>query len=360
MKPTSSPVARELFAQWQRARGARTEPAARPFARGWEDLLEDAGLVAGTDRSDAERDARQLATGGWIEIKPVRYKPHLIDRIAVPLAAEMRWREAFGFVPPSPAETRLIREFPWEPALAFLQASRLSLSFAELRQLNDFLKLGPVTRDLVPIKERSLQIFGDEKRLDALLASSLFRADRLDLKKDLGCEVVGEPLPWKRGPAGAARQPVIVIENAGTWHSYCRWNAAQNLFSAVIYGCGNRFVDGVRYLEDIFAELGGPCRILYFGDLDPQGLLIPQEASHRTAAAGWPAIEAHLWSYRQLLMLGAGHGQPWEGEPPSTTLCDWLGDCAEPARRLFALRQRLAQERMGWDFLKHHARQAIC
>jgi hypothetical protein len=217
--------------------------------------------------------------------------------------------------------------------------------------LNNFLKSDTPACDVVPIKERSLQIFGDEKRLDALLATSIFRPERLDLTRHLGCEVVGEPLPWKRGPVAAAQQPIIIIENAATWHSYRRWNAEQELFSAVIYGCGNRFVDGVRYLGDIFAELGGPRRLFYFGDLDPPGLWIPQAGSRQAQAAGWPAIEAHLWSYRQLLTLGAGHGQFWEGDPPSPTLCDWLGECAEPARILFDAQQRLAQEHVGWKFL---------
>jgi hypothetical protein len=352
MNPSLVPVARELFAQWQRARGGRTEPATRPFSRGWEDLLEDAGLLSALERNDAERDARLLATGGWIELRPVRYKAHLIDRIAIPLAAEARWREAFGFVPPSDEEARLIREFPWEPKLAFLREFRFTIPFADLRLLNDFLKNQAGARDVVPVKERSLQIFGDEKRLDTLLGSSLFRLERLDLANDLRCAVVGEPPPWKRGPAAAARQPVMIIENAATWHTYCRWNAEQKLFSAVIYGCGNRFVDGIGYLGDIFAELGGPRPLLYFGDLDPQGLWIPQEASKRAQAAGWPAIEAHVWSYRQLLTLGAGHGQPWEGDPPAPTLCDWLKECAEPARVLFAARQRLAQEHVGWEYIQ--------
>jgi hypothetical protein len=352
MNPTLLPVARELFAQWQRARGSRTELALRPFSRGWEDLLEDANLVSAADRSEAERDARLLEIDGWIEVRPVRYKLHLIDRIVIPLPAELRWREAFGFVPPSDEEARLIREFPWEPPLAFLRDLRLSISFAELCQLNDFLKSGTGACSLVPIKERSLQIFGDEKRLDALLTSSLFRPDRLELEKHLCCEVVGEPLPWKRGPNEAAQQPIIIIENAATWHTYCRWNAEQKLFSAVSYGCGNRFVDGVHYLGDIFAELGGPRRIFYFGDLDPRGLQIPQDAAKHAKSTGCPAIEPHVWSYRQLFTLGSGRGQPWEGEEPSSTLCDWLGECAEPARILFASRQRLAQEHVGWEFLK--------
>ena len=352
MNPAGMAIAGELFSQWQRARGGRTEPASRPFSRAWEELLEDSRLVSATDRSDAERDARTLEIGGWVELKPVRYKPHQIDRIAIPLAAEPRWRDAFGFIAPTDDEARQIRDFEWTPELAFVREARLNLPFVELKKLHDFIKNGGCERELVPIKERSLQIFGDEKRLDALLGSALFREGRLDERRDLRCEVVGVPLAWKRGPADAAAQPILVIENAATWHSYGRWNAQRGRFSAVVYGDGNRFADGIRYLVDIVAELGGPRRVLYFGDLDPQGLVIPQEASSRAHRLGLPAVEPHLWSYRQLMTLSAGRGQPWEGEPPSSTLCDWLGECAEPARQLFSAGRRLAQEHVGWEFLR--------
>ena len=79
---------------------------------------------------------------------------------------------------------------------------------------------------------------------------------------------------------------------------------------------------------------------------------VPRDDDARTQAAGLPAIEPHLWSYRQLLALGAGRSQLWEGEPPSLTLCDWLETCAEQARQLFAVGHRLAQERIGWEFLR--------
>jgi len=352
MNPADLPCAREFFAQWQHARGGRAEPASRPFSRGWEDLLEDARLVSATERSEAERDARTLATGGWVELRTVRYKPHLIDRISIPLPAEARWCQAFGFVPPSEEETRRIREFLWEPELSFLSNARLNLSFAELRQLNEFLK-GPARKAImVPIKERSLQIFGDEKRLDLLLASALFRPGRLDLAKHLRCEIVGVPLAWKRGPTAANAQPLLAIENAATWHSYCRWNAEKGLFSAVIYGDGNRFMDGIACLEDLFDELGSVRRVCYFGDLDPQGLIIPQEASKRAQGLGLPSIEPHLWSYQHLLTFGTKGGQPWEGEPPAPVLCNWLGALAEPTRQLFAGGHRLAQEHIGWEFLR--------
>ena len=352
MDPAALPCARELFAQWQRARGGRAEPACRPFSRGWEDLLEDARLVGATERSEAERDAEALAAGGWIELKTVRYRPHLIERVAIPLAAEARWCEAFGFAPPSDEEARRIRQFPWEPPLSFLSQARLNLSFAELQRLNEFFK-GPAREaERVPIKERSLQIFGDEKRLDLLLGSALFRPGRLELARHLHCELIGVPLAWRRGPAAANAQPLIALENAATWHSFCRWNAQRKHFSAVVYGDGNRFIDGVAYLKDIFEELGGQRRVYYFGDLDPQGLVIPQEASARAQGLGLPIVEPHLWSYRHLLEWGAQSGQPWEGEPPTATLCDWLGPCAQSARELFAAGRRLAQEHIGWEFLR--------
>lgn len=248
------------------------------------------------------------------------------------------------------AEKPDLRAIPWSPELRFLATTRVFVPLADLLKLQEFFARGGRERPLVPIKERSLEIFGDEKRLDPLArGSALFGEGRLTPEK-LRCFIVPEPLPWSAGPTSDG--PVIVIENAATWHSYCRWNAEQKLFSAVIYGCGNRFVDGVRSLSDIFVMLGGPRRVLYFGDLDPQGLLIPQEASARAQPANLPAVEPHLWSYHQLLMLGDGHGQPWEGEPPSSTLCDWLGELAEPARQLFASNQRLAQEYVGWEFLQ--------
>lgn len=251
---------------------------------------------------------------------------------------------------PLSAEKPNLRTVPWAPELRFLATIRGFVPMADLLKVQQFFARGGRERPLVPIKERSLDIFGDEKRLDQLARSSaLFGEGRLTLET-LRCFIVPEPLSWTAGPDESG--PLLVIENAATWHSYCRWNAGRKLFGAVVYGCGNRFADGVRYLPDIFAELGGVRRVLYFGDLDPQGLLIPQEASGRSRATGLPPVEPHLWSYRNLLALGNGRGRAYDGEPPSSTLCDWLADCAEPARQLLAAGQRLAQEHVGWEFLQ--------
>lgn len=243
-----------------------------------------------------------------------------------------------------------LRGIPWCPELRFLATTRVFVPLADLLKMQQFFASGGRERPLVPVKERSLDIFGGEKRLDQLARSSaLFGDGRLKLET-LRCQIVAEPLPWAVGPNPSG--PILVIENAATWHSYRRWNSERSLFSAVVYGCGNRFVDGISSLRDIFASIGGENRVFYFGDLDPQGLLIPQEASARAQAAGLPAVKPHLWSYRQLLAVASGRGQPWEGEPPSSTLCDWLDDCAGAVRELFAANHRLAQEHIGWEFLR--------
>ena len=343
---------RALAFQWHKSRGFDATTFQRPFSRDWEDLLQSGNVFSAELRNEAFREANELETAGLLQLKTVRYRPYQIERVVIPFASEPRLRELFsGELPDAPDPRFDFASVKWASPLAFLASESVTVAPDDLLKLNKFLLQEPRTQSVVPIKERSLEIFSDEKRLDALISTSLFRTGRLDWLKDLRCEIIGEPLAWKRGPAEAASKPILIIENAATWHSYCRWNAERKLFSAVVYGCGNRFVDGFHFLPDIFRELGGLRRILYFGDLDPRGLEIPQEATSKAQNLCLPNVEPHLWSYRHLLKLGAGLGQPYDGDAASPTLCDWLGECAEPARQLFAANQRLAQEHIGWEFL---------
>jgi hypothetical protein len=349
---------RALVFQWHKSRGFAAANFQRPYSRDWEELLQAGNLISAELRAEAFREAKELEAAGLVDLKTVRYRLYQIERIVIPFAAEPLLRELFAGELPAPPDPRFdFASVKWASQLAFLNSESITVAPDDLLKLNQFLLKEPRTQTVVPIKERSLEIFGDEKRLDALVSTSLFRAGRLDWIGDLKCEIIGEPLAWKRGPTEAGRGPVIVIENAATWHSYCRWNAEHKLFSAVVYGCGNRFVDGFRFLPDIFSELGGLRRILYFGDLDPRGLEIPQEAAVLAQGLGLPPVEPHLWSYCQLLKLGTGQGQPYEGEAPSTELCDWLGEYADPVRQLFAAGQRLAQEHVGWEFLQKQTEQ---
>jgi hypothetical protein len=347
--PTNLPIARELFAQWRKARGDRAEPATRPFSRDWEQLMGDSGVLSATDRAEAERDIRDLQESGWLELRSVRYRPHLINRVVVPFAAEVRWRDVFGFTPPSDDEARLLREFPWCAELAFVRDARVSLPFEDLRRLHDFFVGGGPARRLVPIKERSLQIFGDEKRLDLVAATILFREDRLTLDR-LRCFIVAEPLGWRRGPQSAG--PVLVLENAATWDSFCHWNDRAGLFSAVVYGGGNRFADSVGFLAEIFREIGGTRYVRYFGDLDVAGLRIPLRASVRAARSGLPAAVAYHACYRWLLRNAGDMSVSADTEETvRRDECDWFGENSDDAWAVLSRGHRLAQEHLNAEAL---------
>lgn len=353
MKPSlvRTVFAEAVFTRLARLRDRNPQPKS-PWGHDWETFLDEASLPTAEEAKEAHRVASELAADGLLNLK-WRRDGERIHRFTVPLESERNWFCAFGRIHPAdvPDERADLKAFDWVNKLQFVVNSRINVIREDLLKLNSFLCDKPETKPIVHIKERSLQIFGDEKRLDALQSSALFRSDRLDLRTHLRCEIIGVPLAWKRGPVDASDQPIVVIENAATWYSYREWNEQSKLFSAVVYGDGNRFIEGVRYLADIFTELGGSRRVLYFGDLDPQGLVIPQEASLRAQAVGLPVAEPHLWSYRQLLILGAGRTKPHEYAPPDPTLCDWLQELAEPARQLFDAGHRLAQEHVGWEFL---------
>jgi len=250
--------------------------------------------------------------------------------------------------PPRPVDEADLRRIPWAPELRFLATARTDVPLETLLKLQCFFAEGGRSRPIVPVKERSLQIFGDEKLLDELRKTALVRPDRLRLEA-LRCQAIGEPLAWKRGPDADA--PVIIIENAATWHSYCRWNEVARQFSAVIYGKGLQAAESIACLPDVFAALDGPHPVVYFGDIDPPGLQIPRQASAYAVAHGLPPVQPHLWSYRQLLALGAGKETAWDGDPAPAGDCDWLGELAEAVRELFAAGKRLAQEHVGWEFL---------
>ncbi len=342
------PVLRELHDQWWRARGNRLGESTRPFSRDWDQLLDDAGLISAEDRGEAQRDAKTLAGSDLVRLRCPRFRPHLIERILIPVEAEQRLAGLFGDPLASDRDTVDLATIPWEPELLFLREERVNVATQDLLAMNQFLAEHSRNRPTVPIKERSLEIFGDEKRLDALAVTALFRPGRLTLAH-LRCRLVMEPLGWRRGPGPG--QPVIVLENAATWDTYCRWNERSAQFSAVIYGKGMVFAEAVAGLSEIFRELGGIQPILYFGDLDPPGLEIPWRANRRAEAAGLPPVTPHAWSYQRLFELGAGREGTWEGDAVGEEALQWLGESSPPARRLFDRRRRLAQEHLSWEFL---------
>jgi hypothetical protein len=344
------PILRELHRQWLANRGySQDENFQRPFSRDWETLLSDANLHSAETRNEANRDARMLADTGLLAIKTVKYRPEFILRLVIPLEAQDRLRALFPEYYPKQDDKFDPTAVVWEPEMGFMREARVLVNSDDLLKLNSFFQNRAANRLTIPIKERSLQIFGDEKRLDYLLDSSLFREGRLSLEL-LVCQIVGQPFGWKRGPVDTGK--ILVVENAATWHSYTHWNLDKQLFSSVVYGCGNCFLENIRHLADILAEFSSPQRVFYFGDLDRQGLRIPIEASKRATKMGLPTVEPDLWSYGHLLKIGKQ--QEVDYDPPEASDMvgyEWLAPLADQVRVILESGNRLAQEHVGLAFL---------
>lgn len=341
------PVLSVFHDQWLRARGALPGPAQRPFSRDWETLLSDAGLTSAELRREATRDVRVLAAAGILRIKTPPRRPELIARVLLPLEREGDLVKLFGDIPPDSTTRIDLSQFDWEPELAFLRTSRSSVNPDDLLALNRFLRDGGRDQQLVPVKERSLNIFGDEKRLDAIGATSVFGDGRLSMLQ-LRAFFVAEPLPWRRGsgPDGS----VLVLENAASWHSFAKWNQSSQHYAAVVYGGGYRFVDGIASLADLAGEIGAISRIDYFGDLDPEGLRIPRMAAKRAQQTGLPSPVPLAWAYQALTEVG----QPTPGIDAvgADEHLEWLPiGLHEFAKGLFGSKQRIAQEWLGWHHL---------
>ncbi len=345
------PVFRELLEQWRVNRAALQEISRRAFSRDWERLLIDAGIASAEERSEALRDAEVLEAAGLAKLTRPRARPYQIERIAVLPAAEARLREWFAGEW-SVQEKRDLATIEWAPELAFVLEARLGVAVEDLLKLNEFFLRGGHRDQPMPVKERSLQIFGDEKRLDALRATALFREGRLNLERHLCAFVVAEPLGWRRGPSGSCGSPMLVIENASTFDSYCVWNERVCRFSAIAYGGGNRFPESVSRLADIFAEIGGARPVFYFGDIDAPGIRIARRADDYTRQLGMGPIWPELRSYRWLLDYGTPAMADEEGRDlPTEADLLWLGKLAEPILPLLKSGRRLAQENIHRTFL---------
>ncbi len=249
---------------------------------------------------------------------------------------------------PMPAPRRLSGAgIAWRPELSW--ATELSVdeqTLSDLRAVNAFFRDGGSERLVVPLRERSLQLFGYEKRLETLMGGQLFFPGRLTLEQ-LRCEEVHPPFVFQTiGPG----PDVLVVENHHTYVSLCRWLPRECEIGTVIYGAGAHFKGSVTFLADLPAP---PRRVLYFGDLDIDGLDIPVYASTVGVAAGLPAVEPATALYKLLL----DHGQPAPVEsPPSRYLVGKLAAWLPESLRATAVSvltdgRRLAQEWVGTELL---------
>jgi hypothetical protein len=231
-----------------------------------------------------------------------------------------------------------LTKVPWRPELEWAYELRLTpVEDDVLATINSYRRDRDPDAALIPHRERSLLLFGDEKRLDRLIRGRLFEPGRLSLEL-LDCYWAAPPIAWKAVGAGAS---CVISENAASWHTLR--DVCADLFAAVAYGGGGAFVQSIAGLVD-----AGFDRLLYIGDLDAEGVAIPQRAAVTAERFRLPAPEPHLIQWQLLVDLANEHGQPATPVPGEVAveLCAWFGQwaLAKDVQRLLEAGTRVPQE----------------
>jgi hypothetical protein len=193
------------------------------------------------------------------------------------------------------------KHYLWHPQLAFLPESRLP-SYNSWLKVDEWLKNGGLEKKVIPVNERSYELFGNEKYLDEKFCRTVpFTKGQFSLH-DLRCQRIYHPLAWEAGPESSRGNPCLVIENMATWFSLKTLNDERGRYSSVVFGWGAKFEGNWVNLEYILKK----CRfseVYYFGDIDAKGLMIPFYVKNRFEDQFNMAFNLELFLYEKLLSL---------------------------------------------------------
>lgn len=258
-----------------------------------------------------------------------------------------------------PAAQRRRREPPpvrvWRPELAAAASvASTEADFEVLACVDAFLRDGGEQRPMVPHRERSVSLFGHEKRLDALLRNKLFTTGALTLTL-LRCYAAPLPLTAQHTGDPGPDPHLLIVENHATYASVLRLARARaatgNPALAVGYGSGHQLakaIGGVTQLAPV------PAHMWYFGDLDEDGLAIAHAGAAAARKAELPPLQPAVPLYRALLATSARQPGNRRVDPDvARRLTTWLEDedvCAAAAAVLVA-GHRIAQESVGYETL---------
>jgi hypothetical protein len=304
----------------------------------------DADLGSAVDRRARLRAARdRLQAAGRVRLS-ARLSGY--DHSGIP-PLPLRVRPA-GQPTPTPPTRRSSLPADLLPELA--GAARLALRDDEidtLRRVNRFLRDWDPGRPWLPSRERSLEIFDSETRLDELAATRLFQLGILSHER-LRCFMVHPPFVHARvGDSGV----LLVVENHHTYASALRaLRGNARGIGVIAYGAGKAFCASVTYVT----ELDPPAtEVWYFGDLDGAGLGIPARAHEVARDTGVPAARPAAPLYARLLELNRRRRAKRMYAPEEATmLAGWLPSRHRPAAvALLVAGHRLPQEAVTFEEL---------
>jgi len=239
---------------------------------------------------------------------------------------------------------------PWLPSFGFwtlLTNSERQAAFA----INEWLRRRNGEFVPVPLKERALDIFGDEKFLDQRVRNDALFSGRLPLSA-IGAFLVSPPLPYRK--AEAHGRPVVIVENHHTYWSLGEWNVTARRYAAVIYGAGYAVSSTSRALDEVLREVQGTS-VLYFGDLDPDGFAIPL----RMKGAGVEQISPDLELYSLALAQGRRRDGVHRVLDDLATLRQWLPSLAPDIEAMWKEGLWIPQESVGTELLRSNAARSL-
>ncbi|MFW0153624.1 Wadjet anti-phage system protein JetD domain-containing protein [Mycobacterium sp. smrl_JER01] len=199
----------------------------------------------------------------------------------------------------------------------------------------------------VPLRERSLEVFGDEKLLETRVSGPLFGPGRLTL------DLLQTYLCWptlERFVYGAGDW--LIVENYTTYHSLGRRAGELGFEGQIIWGSGNGVATRLAALT---AEPARPDKLYYFGDIDIGGLRIARSAAARAAVLGLPPLLSASGLYQLTFDMGVQRSDT-NTRNPDPTLATWIHqwlhtDLADAIVGVLAARKRIVQETVGREVL---------
>lgn len=251
----------------------------------------------------------ELAARGAIQL-PVRHGKQWdrTSEIVLPTAVSLASTVADGS-----ARIRW-RQFPWHPQLQWVFQLRTLVAdqISFLMRVNEGLVEGWFAQPEC-FKYRSLQLTGDEKRLETLRKGTLFGPGRLTLEM-LGCQPEALPLAMEHL---SSEPTMLIFENAAPF-MLARTLASGTVHPRVgrlAYGAGKQVLKAVDCFSMIQPAI---TEILYVGDLDGEGIQIASAVNRASKEVPVrPATQFHLAMFEAAASLGAPNGWPAKDKEPA-------------------------------------------
>jgi hypothetical protein len=165
------------------------------------------------------------------------------------------------------------RNYPWHPRLQWIFGLKTLMrdQVAFLKRVHAGLVAGWFDQPEC-FKYRSLQLTGDEKRLEELHRGILFGPERLTLDM-LGCEPESLPLASDQF---SSEPTLLIFENAAPFMLARRilTDCGRPGFGRLAYGAGKQVLKAASYLPMVEPAI---TEIQYVGDLDAEGVSIAAE-----------------------------------------------------------------------------------